>query len=67
MTDRAERLQLITGQVLGFVDEDGQPAALLMRGFRMIPDELADVGLELPGIAVRRFCGDLEPEGPCAG
>jgi hypothetical protein len=52
---------------LGFVDEDGQPAALFLRCFRKIPDQLAEVGLELPGIAAPPFRGDLEPEGPRAG
>ena len=51
MTDRAQRFQFVAGQVLGFVDEDGQPAALFLRGFRKIPDELADVGLEPTGMA----------------
>ena len=41
--------------------------ALFLRGFRKISDQLAQVGLKLPGIAAPRFCGDIEPEGPCAG
>src|SRR5664280_144258 len=64
VTDRAQRFQLVAGQVLGFVDEDSQPAILLLRGFRKISDQLADVGLEPPGVATPPFPGHVEAEGP---
>ena len=49
-TDRTECFQLVGGQVLGFADEDGQPAVLLLRSLRKIPDQLAEGGLEPPRI-----------------
>ena len=47
---------------MGFVDKDGQTAALLVRGFRKIPDQLAEIGLELPGVAAPLFWNEVAPE-----
>jgi len=48
VADGAQCLELVPGQVLGFVDEEGESAALLLCRVREVLDQLAQVGLELP-------------------